>query len=217
MSRVPWRAVALLVWAAMSALAAVVLLGSQRQSENEIRQRLGDRAQQSARFVKTYTSDLLNQERRVAEHQLADRSVSSRRFARVNELFGYEAAVLLDGRGRALQVAPAKPELLGQDLTGKYAHLRSAAQGRVAISKVVPSAAKGIPIVAFAMPFQSPQGRRVYSGAFDVASTPIGSYLRNATSLAGARVYLLDPSGVVIASNRRDLRGVNRVRSADPT
>ena len=137
-------------------------------------------------------------------------------FASVTNLFGYEAAVLLDARGRVLRVAPAKARLIGQDLTRKYAHLRAAATGRTAVSRVVPSAAKGIPIVAFATPFESAQGRRVFSGAFDVRTTPIGAYLRKATPLEGARVYLYDSAGTIVASSRSDLVGLKTLAQADP-
>ena len=36
------------------------------------------------------------------------------------------------------------------------------------ISSVVPSAAEGRPIVAFAAPFDTPTGRRVFSGGYDL-------------------------------------------------
>lgn len=137
--------------------------------------------------------------------------------AGVTNLFGYQAAVLLDKDGRALRVSPPKASLIGQDLTKTYAHLRAAARGQTAVSKVVPSAAKGIPIVAFATPFNSKDGRRVFSGAFDVEQTPIGAYLHHATSLKGTHVYLLDQAGVIVASNRDDLRGVKTLAQADPS
>jgi len=81
---------------------------------------------------------------------------------------------------------------------------------------VVPSATKGIPVVAFATPFDSERGRRVFSGAFDVRQTPIGAYLRRATALKGAQVYLFDATGVIVASSRSDLVGVKTLAEVDP-
>jgi hypothetical protein len=65
-----------------------------------------------------------------------------------------------------IQNYPAKPSLIGQDLSGRYEHLRTALQGRPAVSQVVPNAARGIPVAAFAVPFETKSGRRVFSGAW---------------------------------------------------
>ena len=206
----------LLAWALLCVLSGGLLLSAQRQSERDITRVFEDRTDVAARLTETYTRDLLDQERRVAGRELSSPSVSAQDFESVTNLFGYEAAVLLDARGRVLRVAPAKAPLIGQDLTKKYAHLRTAATGRTAVSTVVPSAAKGIPIVAFATPFESGQGRRVFSGAFDVRTTPIGAYLRKVTPLEGARVYLYDSAGTIVASSRNDLLGLKTLAQADP-
>jgi len=124
-------------------LSGALLLSAQRQSEQDITRVFDDRSEVAASLTETYTRDLLAQERRVATRELSAPSVTAETFASVTNLFGYEAAVLLDGRGRALRVAPAKSSLVGRDLSAKYAHLRAAAAGRTAVSKVVPSATKG--------------------------------------------------------------------------
>ncbi len=120
------------------------------------------------------------------------------------ELFGTEAAVLLDRDGDALQVTPSDPSLIGTNLSHKYPHLQAATEGHAAVSNVVPSAVEGIPIVAFAVPFSTPAGRRVFSGAFDVTSTPFAAYVRRAAAVAPNRIYLLDSEGTSIASNDAD-------------
>lgn len=206
----------LVAWALLCVLSGALLLSAQRQGERDITRVFEDRAEVAARLTETYTRDLLEQERRVAMRELSAPSVSAQDFERVTNLFGYEAAVLLDAHGRALRVAPATLPLIGQILTGKYAHLRAAAAGRTAVSNVVPSAAQGIPIVAFATPFDSRHGRRVFSGAFDVRTTPIGAYLRRVTPLKGAHVYLYDSAGMIVASNRNDLVGLKTLARADP-
>ena len=216
MRHTPRTASVLIAWMLLSVLSATLLLSAQRQGRQDITRVFEDRSEVAARLTETYTRDLLAQERRVATRELSAATVTADQFARVTNLFGYEAAVLLDGRGRAIRVAPDKPSLVGRDLTTKYAHLRTATAGRTAISKVVPSATKGIPVVAFATPFVSKRGRRVFSGAFDVRQTPIGAYLERATALKGARVYLYDAAGVIVASNRSDLVGVKTLAAADP-
>jgi len=209
------RHVLLVIWAVLSVLSALVLLDAQRQGERDLKRSFGERTEIAASFTETYARGLLDQEQGIAERELGAKHVSGRDFERVVDLLSYEAAVLLDRRGRALRVAPRSPAVLGKDLTKEYAHLRSAVNGRSAVSKVVRSAAKGIPIVAFATPYGRGRDRRVFSGAFDVAKTPIGSSLRNASPSEGARVYLLDAEGEIVASNRGDLRGFNNIASGD--
>lgn len=215
MPRAPWKATLVILWVAVSTISALVLLNGQHQGERDLQKRFADRAEVAARSSEVYARDLLAQERALARRELAAEHVDSSDFRRVIELFGYEAAVLLDDRGRALHVFPAKADLIGKDLSKTYAHLRSAVAGRAVVSNVVPSASEGIPVVAFTTPYRSGHGRRVFSGGFDVASTPLGAYLRNATSLGAARVYLIDPRGAVVASNR-GLRRAVRIDRADP-
>ena len=201
----------------LSVLTALLLFGAQRQAKTALEERFGERTTLAARFTQAYTRDLLRQERRVAAREMAGRRVTSDDFERTNNLFGYQAAVLLDSRGRALRVLPYKRELVGADLARQYAHLQQAAAGHTAISKVVPSAANGVPIVAFATPFASRSGRRVFSGAFQVEETPIGAYLHRVTPLRGAHVYLSDSAGSIIASNRSELTVKKTIRGGDPT
>lgn len=200
-------------WAVVVAVLVGLLANAQSDSRRQINERFALRAEIASRFVTTYVDDLVERQRIVAERRLAGRRVGERVFQRTVADGGFEAAVLLDRRGRLLRVAPSKPELLGRDMTVEYEHLRFGTQGRVAISKVVPSAARGVPVVAFAVPFESRRGRRVYSGAYDVATTPLGAYLRNAIQITPNRVLLVDTADNVVAENtgaKGDLRSLRQ-------
>jgi diguanylate cyclase (GGDEF)-like protein len=210
-----WRPLLLACCVALSVLAGVVLWSAQRRSETEFRERFADRALLAAQFSETFALDLLAQERRAATRELSNGRVSAAAFQRVVDLFDYKAAILLDARGLVLHVAPANPEIIGENLTAKYPHLRSAIEGKPAVSPVVPSAGDGAPVVAFATRYGHAGNERVFSGAFDVGNTPLGSYLRNSISLEGAHVYVLDPRGGIVASNRDDLRGAGTIAEAD--
>jgi diguanylate cyclase (GGDEF)-like protein len=192
------------------------LAHSQSNARGEINNRFNLRAEIASRFVSTYVDDLVSRQREVARRSLSGDVVEARSFERTVVDSGYEAAVLLDRRGRLLDVVPSKPELLGTDMTAKYDHLAAATEGRVAISKVVPSAAEGIPVVAFAVPFVTSHGRRVYSGAYDVSKTPLAAYLRNAIQIKPNRVYLIDPGGQVIAKSGRAPTAVRELDRLDP-
>ncbi len=69
-----------------------------------------------------------------------------------------------------------------------------------AASGVVPSAARSLPIVALAVPFETPFGRRVFSGGVLISETPLESYLASALPFKDARAYLLDTERNVIVS-----------------
>jgi len=159
----------------------------------------------AARFVETYVADFFAQERRVAKRVLSSESPSHSDFSRTVTLIGAEAAVMLDRNGDALDVSPRDPEVIGTNLSGEYEHLESAVNGEPTASNVVPSAVEGTPIVAFAVPFDSASGTRVFSGAFDVRATPLAKYLERAAVLAPNRVYLTDASGVVFSTNDPDV------------
>jgi diguanylate cyclase (GGDEF)-like protein len=210
------NAVLVAIWLVIVGGLAGFLAQSQAKTREEINTRFGLRAEIASRFVSTYVEDLVSRQREVARRSLSGDVVSARGFERTVIDNGYEAAVLLDRRGRLLGVVPPKPELLGTDITPQYDHLMSAVQGHVAISKVVPSAARGIPVVAFAVPYLTSHGRRVYSGAYDVSKTPLASYVRNAVQIKPNRVYLLDPSGQVIAKNGQAPTQVRDIERLDP-
>jgi PAS domain S-box-containing protein len=151
-------------------------------------------------YVALVVAEQLVRERVQAETSLADPVVESRDFDRVVAGFGFPSAVLLDSRGRVLRTFPSAPSLIGQDLAVRYPHLRAALQGRPTISPVVPSAAHGSPVAAFAVPFDTPSGRRVFSGGIPVRASPLAAYFSTALSLTGARVQLVDAGGSIAAA-----------------
>jgi len=210
------NAVLVALWLVVVGGLAGFLAQSQSSTREEIDTRFGLRAEIASRFVSTYVEDLVGRQREVARRSLSGDAISEASFERTVMDSGYEAAVLLDRRGHVLRVVPSKPELIGTDLTARYDHLKSAVQGHVAISKVVPSAARSFPVVAFAVPYLTSHGRRVYSGAYDVSKTPLASYLRNAIQIKPNRVYLVDPSGQVIAKNGQTPTGVRSLERLDP-
>ena len=205
-------AAALVVVGALGA----TLAGGQAAARGALEDRFNTRIELTARFAAAYNADILEKEADVGARRLGGAQPSTEAFEAVVEDFGFEAAVLLDDQGRVLQVYPAKPALIGTSITGTYAHLRHAIEGVPAISNVVASAARGIPVVAFAAPFETAYGRRVLSGAFDASTTPLAAHLRNALPFAGGEVYLVDPTGSFVASNLAATGDVRTLAAIDP-
>jgi hypothetical protein len=152
----------LVAWAALVGLLAGVLAWNERSNRRELEQRFALRGAIAASFAEAYVDDLVNREREQARDFLSGATVDEAAFKRAVAAFGFEAAVLLDEDGRALRVAPAAP------------------------SRAVLSAARRRPVVAFAVPYETPYGRRVFSGAYQIASTPLAGYLGKAVPTASA-------------------------------
>ena len=205
------------------ALCGVLLFGvgtelvrSEGQNRDELIERFRLRSEIGARFLSSYVDDLLDRERIHAETSLDSPHISEERFSKVASILELPAAVLLDADGRLMAVEPPNPEIIGDEIASGYVHLRTALAGRVAVSDVVPRAADGAPVVAFAIPVSLPSGARVFSGARSIAETTIGSaYLRNVTPFIGARVYLVDETGATIASSLDGPQGPDQMQTRD--
>lgn len=217
-TRVPVASVAAagLVLCALLAAFGWLLVRSGVDARRDLQDRFRARGELTARFVESYIDELAGQERRQAAANLSAATVRGRAFARVVAAFEFPAAVLLDEGGRAIRVWPPAPAVVGRDLGAAYDHLAVAVHGRVGVSRVVPSAGRGEPVVALAAPFRTPHGRRVLSGAFAAADTPLHAYLRNAIPISGQRILIVDDTGAVVAHSHvgRAAPGDVRARSA---
>lgn len=191
-------------------------MSSQASNREAVAQRFESRIQLGSEFVSLYVQDLFRREHAQATSQLAGRRVTAQAFTRAVAGTGVSAAVLLDHNGRLLAVVPAKPELLGRVMTHKYAHLRAAVAGHEAVSNVVLSAARSLPVVGLADPYPTAAGRRVFSGAYVVSKTPLGVYLKQLIPRPDSHVYLVDAAGRVIAGSGSDGRHVTTLASVDP-
>lgn len=178
---------------------SLLITDSEAKELEALEARFETRATLSGSFTENFVADLAASEIAQAERLLAAPEVTQLDFEAVVQSFGFEAAVLLDAQGDLVHVWPATPEMIDRDMTD-YAHLRAALTGRVGVSDVVPSAAEGVPIVAVAVPFRSASGRRVFSGAFTPATTPVSAYLGSAVPIRGGAAFLMDSSGAVLAS-----------------
>ena len=202
-------------WISVMAVGALVLAHSHSASRNALTARMQGRVTDGAAFADLYVDDIEQRERTQADEWLAGRTPDGTDLRRAATAFGAPAALLLGDRGQVLQVLPAGPQLLGTVITATYPHLRAALAGHAAVSNVVPSTGRGLPVVGFAIPFSTPYGRRVFSPAFAVASTPLGRYMSHVLTLPGRQVYLVDASGEVIASTGRTPDGAIALRDRD--
>jgi len=174
---------------------------SQHRARTGVEDRFAARGAVTADFIASYVTDLMDREDGAARGSLTG-GHPAKAFDDEVAAFGFQAAVLLDHDGRALAVAPHAPAVIGQQLSSRYPHLAAAVAGHRAVSPVVASAARGLPVVAFAVPFDTSSGRRVFSGAYRISQTPLTAFLTDALTSPDARIYVTDSAGDVVASNR---------------
>jgi diguanylate cyclase (GGDEF)-like protein len=186
--------------ASLIASATLALHASQASDHRGVATRFAARATLAAGFVSTYIDQLTHREVLVATNTLSGSDPSSA-FESDMQAFGFQSGVLLNAGGEVLAIEPSAPQLIGQQYGTNLLHLAAALSGKVAVSNVVVSAVNGAPVVAFAVPFNTPAGRRVFSGAYTVNDTPLGAFLSATTTLKNAVLYLTDGANTVLASN----------------
>jgi diguanylate cyclase (GGDEF)-like protein/PAS domain S-box-containing protein len=200
-------AVATLALTVVVTVAALLIVRSEHKAEQALVDRFNTRQAVGAQFIEAYVRSV-NERERVLAGRLYSGPVNPSSFATSTGDQGFDAAVLLDANGRLLASQPANRKAVGQELSARYAHLRSAVRTNTpAVSGVVPSAIRRQPIIGFAVPFATPSGRRVFSGAYAVADTPLAMFARSATPFHSAQVFITDAAGNVVAGKDSNTDG----------
>ena len=216
-SRKATRVAAAFLSLALLAGVGLVLHSQQSKSRADIVDRFNLRAEIGARFLGSYIADLTSHQADVAAAKLGGPTVSQAALVDVTTTLGFQASVLLDEDGHLLRAHPNNPDLLGTDLGAKYEHLGEAVAGRVAVSGVVPSAVRSVPVVGLAVPFESVAGPRVFSAALSISDTSLGSsYLRNLSPFSDQSVWLVDGAGQTVASSSTATQSPDRLQVEDP-
>jgi diguanylate cyclase (GGDEF)-like protein len=184
----------------LGAMASAIVFARQEAKE-QLDANFKLRGQSSAGFISTFLLEQGARERHTAREMLSRPRVPAARLQLVEQAFGSRASVLLDGAGRLLDVLPADPALRGQEIASRYSHLRAAERGRVAVSGVVPSAARHEPVIAIAVPFATPAGRRVFSAAYPLASSTLAVLVNHTIAYRQHQVFLLDGTGKLVAAS----------------
>lgn len=194
-------AVAVVLVALLGAF-GLLIASNQTAVEDALLGRFETRASLTAAFVSDYVQEVADRELAQASSLLSAAEVDQAVFEQVVHSMSFNAAVLLDEDGLLVHVWPRRPELIGTDMTVEYDHLRAAVEGHVGVSEMVESAAEREPAVAVAVPFETAWGRRVFSGAFSPATSPLGAYLGSVVTASGGAGYLTDHSGDLLASGQ---------------
>jgi diguanylate cyclase (GGDEF)-like protein len=197
------------VAAVLLALFAVLTFGeisSEESAQSGLQSRFENRLLTASAFLSDYVASELKNEETLSKERLTSPNVTQAQFDSFAQDFNFGPSLLLDSRGRVLDVIPPEPSLLGVDIAPKYSHLMIAESGRENVSQVVSSAVQHIAVVAFAVPFNTPQGRRVMSGTLQISSGPLGHFLQSVHSIPGSAIFLADQHNRIIAASPKTTR-----------
>jgi signal transduction histidine kinase/DNA-binding response OmpR family regulator len=171
------------------------------QSKNQILRNFHTRAAGSAGFVSTYVAQQGARQTLSAQRFLAGRPGPSTEFESIVTSFGSKNAGLLDSSGRLIDLIPLKPSTIGTKVAAKLPQVIEAESGRVGVSGVFPSIARGASIISIAAPFPTPGGRRVLAIGYPVAGSVMAIFVEHATAEKGHLAFLIDARGNIIAAS----------------
>ena len=197
----------------LGSLAAAIVY-SEQQSRAQLRTNFALRATSSATLVSEFLNEQATREQQIAHRFLSGRQVSRARFELAVSAFGGTAAGLLDSRGRLIGVLPSDPGLIGKPFASRYRHFELAERGQIAISNVVKSAVKGVPVMAVAVPYATAEGRRVFSVAYRAAGSTLSAFVSHTIAYRPHNVLLVDGAGKILAASPKTT--TTTLAAADP-
>jgi|GEM_PF-2283140 len=189
---------------ALAAVLGVIAVGialTHEQTKSQILTNFKARGAISAGFVSTYLSEQASRETLTAQRYLAGRQGFTTEFERLLASFGSEAGGLLDSSGRLLAIAPQEPAVLGTRAAANLSHIKAAEAGHAAVSGVFSSVARGKPVVAIAVPYPTPEGRRVFAVGYPVAGSVLGIFVQHTIAYKQHEVLLIDAAGNIVAAS----------------
>ena len=194
------RVIVALISVALIGSAVLTLSSSQAAGRRNVTTQYASRAALAAKFIGTYATELTVREARIAADTLGSTDPTAAFDANIAGS-GFQDGVLLDSTGRAIAVWPPTPSLIGVQYGAQFPPLQRALEGNVVVSDVEVTNSSTPPFVGFAIPFDTPSGRRVLSGAYMISSTPLAAFMSDSTALKNAQLYLTDSAGIVFATN----------------
>jgi diguanylate cyclase (GGDEF)-like protein len=188
------------------AIGAMWLVTGHASDQRFVRERVALRASSSATFIGSYLQDAAGREWAWANGRFQGQTIPSEEIEAAVTSFGYQTAVVLEPDGRVAASWPPGSATVSTVLDPVPSYLATAQRGVVGVSDVAASVNQGVRVISVAISFDSPSGRRVFSGGFSTGSTPLIAFARSALPAEGD-VYLVDGRGEVITSTRQARAG----------
>jgi signal transduction histidine kinase/DNA-binding response OmpR family regulator/HPt (histidine-containing phosphotransfer) domain-containing protein len=194
-----------IVGAAFAVVLALIATGitlSHSQSRAGIVTRFEARAVASADSAATFVAEQAQRQKLSSERYLTGNGSSlSRVVDTLDAAFGSKNAAVLDSAGRLLEITPATPAVIGTKTAAKLVQIREAESGKVGVSGVFTSVSQHKPIVAIAVPFATPTGRRVFVVGYPTAGSVLATFVDQTIVQKQHLVLLVDARGGIIAAS----------------
>jgi diguanylate cyclase (GGDEF)-like protein len=186
-------------WLALIAAGSWLLASSQANNRSAMAARLQARVQLAGNFVSIYTNDLVTSQRAQALTWFDGPTVAQSTLDREAAALGLRAAVVLDAHGRVIRAATSAPAPLVGMLAARYAELGGTFAGPDA-SGVGLTDFDATPMLSFAVAYQTPSGRRVFTGAYAMSESVLPAVLGTVLSNRGWQAYLADSRGGLLTA-----------------
>lgn len=192
------------VWVVAVLIIFLVVTHYRENSESLVRDRADARNTLTADFASKWTQSEIRLQRRIAELEFSGPSPTAVDLRRAGGVLDSDATVLTDSEGRVLGSLPDVESLIDRRVAYRYSHLQAALKGDDSVSDVVLSVVQREPVVAIAVPFETPYGRRVLNAGFDVNGPALKGLVDDKIQLEDAEFALLDSSGAPVATTVAD-------------
>jgi signal transduction histidine kinase len=190
----------LLAWGLVVLLSGVAFAAASSAAHAQLQDAFNARTGIGADILNRYMQDQISLSGTRARLHLSGATPSVDQLHLIVQSFGYQSAGVMDDHGRVLIVEPYSAPLIGKDFTGLLEHVRIAVQeNRPAVSQVGISPVLHNPVVGIAVPYVTPYGRRIFTGALDLQGTTLNNRIRESTGLQASELTLMDRTGYVIA------------------
>lgn len=138
--------------------------------------------------------------RAVAESLLADSDLSDGSLKEAAKVLGFEVVAVTDGHGVLMNIfPPAAKDMLGQDLTTSFEHIRRAVDERRPVVSLAPtSPSLKTARVSLAVPYSTGSGNRVIAGAIPLAGHELRGLIEGGTGLDILGFYLVDRDNNIV-------------------
>ena len=191
----------------LTATAGEMIHRAQVGRKETIVQRFNTRHTTAGRFIEAYVRQIEAQQIRLGKQSLSAPTISPAAFDQLTRLNQFSSATLYDGDGARL--AHSSTGEGGTTHRSQDGGLETALAGVPAVTSVTATDVAAPPMIAFAVPFQTAAGPRVFTGRYPVEDTLLRSFVTNALpTYRTPRIYLVNAAGTVIAGNRRDDAGL---------
>jgi signal transduction histidine kinase len=188
---------------AFVAVFAYVVFDSQAQSRREAEKRFNAEATISAALTASVFTASATAGERAAAKAFGGRTVDARALTALAKRSRWGYALILGSDGGLLAASERAPEAVRERASGAPRHVRQALAGRTWLSDVLPGAAGKGSVIEWALPFETPFGRRVEVEALssELILRFLSGYLARTRSDESGLGYVLDSQNRIVGTS----------------